>query len=312
LKAGHWMLLHENREVFKEHIVSTDAYFGIDDVKVVEKDYYITLFLKNLYQKQKNLIFKGGTALSKCFKVTERFSEDVDLTIICEKDKPTEGMRKKLKRDILATIDELDCSLVNPEHIRSRRDFNKYIISYSDNDVSLALAPNLIVETAVFLKSYPTETCLASSLIFDFLKIAGNAEHIIKYDLAPFQLNAQSMNRTFIDKVFAICDYYISGKVKRNSRHVYDLHMMYPHLDFGNDFMNLAQDVRTARMTRDSCFSASPNVDINQTLLKIINEDFYKTDYNQVTSLLLFNPTPYEEAIAVIKKIIDDGMFLQI
>jgi predicted nucleotidyltransferase component of viral defense system len=303
------MLLHENKKLFEEHILSTDKYYGINDVDVIEKDYYVTMFLKKLYEKQENLIFKGGTALSKCFKVIERFSEDVDLTVICEKDKPTEGMRKKLKRDILDTIDELGCSLVNPESIRSRRDFNKYIISFGDKAVSPALAPNLIVETAVFIKSYPTEMREANSLIFDFLKMVGNAEHIIKYDIAPFELKVQSMSRTFVDKVFAVCDYYISGKVRRNSRHIYDLHMIYPHINFDNDFRELVRDVRSARMTHNACFSASPNININEILTKIIKEDFYYSDFNKITSLLLFKPLPYEEVITVVQKIIDSEIF---
>lgn len=50
---------------------------------VIEKDYYITLMLWELSQKQDTLpaYFKGGTALYKALKSLNRFSEDIDLTV---------------------------------------------------------------------------------------------------------------------------------------------------------------------------------------------------------------------------------------
>ena len=56
---------------------------GISPV-IVEKDFWIVFVLKLLFSEseyQDHLIFKGGTSLSKCYHIIERFSEDVDLTI---------------------------------------------------------------------------------------------------------------------------------------------------------------------------------------------------------------------------------------
>lgn len=51
-----------------------------------EKDYYQTLMLFALYGKiSKELVFKGGTALSKCYGLN-RFSEDLDFTVSDGKD----------------------------------------------------------------------------------------------------------------------------------------------------------------------------------------------------------------------------------
>lgn len=50
---------------------------------ILEKDYYVTLFLKELSELQNNGLkayFKGGTALYKALKATNRFSEDIDLS----------------------------------------------------------------------------------------------------------------------------------------------------------------------------------------------------------------------------------------
>jgi predicted nucleotidyltransferase component of viral defense system len=44
---------------------------------LVEKDYWITMILKELVREFGDLIiFKGGTSLSKAWKLIDRFSED--------------------------------------------------------------------------------------------------------------------------------------------------------------------------------------------------------------------------------------------
>lgn len=51
---------------------------------IVEKDFWVCWTLKELFQLPEigeHLIFKGGTSLSKVFKVIERFSEDIDVSI---------------------------------------------------------------------------------------------------------------------------------------------------------------------------------------------------------------------------------------
>ncbi|MBU6410267.1 MAG: nucleotidyl transferase AbiEii/AbiGii toxin family protein [Verrucomicrobia bacterium] len=56
---------------------------GIDAV-IVEKDFWVCWTLKELFRLPaigEHLIFKGGTSLSKVFKVIERFSEDIDVSI---------------------------------------------------------------------------------------------------------------------------------------------------------------------------------------------------------------------------------------
>ena len=49
-------------------------------VPIVEKDYYVTMILKELSEKCPTCVFKGGTSLSKCHHVIDRFSEDIDIS----------------------------------------------------------------------------------------------------------------------------------------------------------------------------------------------------------------------------------------
>jgi predicted nucleotidyltransferase component of viral defense system len=48
-----------------------------------------------------SIVFKGGTSLSKCFKVINRFSEDLDLSYYNGNNNPTESMRKRLNKSIV-------------------------------------------------------------------------------------------------------------------------------------------------------------------------------------------------------------------
>lgn len=43
-------------------------------------------------------IFKGGTALSKCYKVIERFSEDIDLVVIKSNEETPNQLKNKIKK----------------------------------------------------------------------------------------------------------------------------------------------------------------------------------------------------------------------
>ncbi|HNX16345.1 MAG TPA: nucleotidyl transferase AbiEii/AbiGii toxin family protein [Bacilli bacterium] len=74
------MKLHENKEIFSDAIRQTSEHFKIDP-SIILKDYYVTLFLRELNEEIGGLIFKGGTSLSKCCEITKRFSEDADLAI---------------------------------------------------------------------------------------------------------------------------------------------------------------------------------------------------------------------------------------
>ena len=51
--------------------------------KAIEKDWWVTLSLKALFSSEyaQYCIFKGGTSLSKGWKLIQRFSEDIDIAL---------------------------------------------------------------------------------------------------------------------------------------------------------------------------------------------------------------------------------------
>jgi len=51
---------------------------------IAEKDFWVCLVLNLLFVKstfKQSLVFKGGTSLSKVYRLIERFSEDIDLVL---------------------------------------------------------------------------------------------------------------------------------------------------------------------------------------------------------------------------------------
>lgn len=77
------MKLHENKILFQQAVRFTAQKMKIPDL-YVEKDYWVTFALKQVFKEETKeyCVFKGGTALSKCYGIVERFSEDIDLVII--------------------------------------------------------------------------------------------------------------------------------------------------------------------------------------------------------------------------------------
>ena len=76
------MKLHEDKFAFL-NIINLIHEASSIRADILEKDYYVTLLLRELAGKQVTLpaYFKGGTALYKAQKSIRRFSEDIDLTV---------------------------------------------------------------------------------------------------------------------------------------------------------------------------------------------------------------------------------------
>ena len=131
-----------------------------------------------------------------------------------------------------------------------------------------------------------------------------------KICFSPFDVCVQKLERTFVDKIFAICDYYERNEQIRNSRHIYDCYKISKVISLqSKDLKKLVKEVRKARQNDNRCISASDNYDINSKLLEIVNSDYYKKDYYEITSKLLMEDIAYEEAVKVLEDVIATRMF---
>ena len=303
------MLLHKDREQFEAVLNAVSNELGVP-VSIVEKDYYVTMILKQVALKAPGCVFKGGTSLSKCHHAINRFSEDIDITF---SDKLSQGERQKLKNQIIAGISEyLDLPIIDWDKTRSRRDYNRYTFKYSpiEGYVPESLIEGVKMEVVLGSISFPTVEMEVDSYIYQVLK-ADNMDFIREYELEPFTMTLQSIERTFIDKVFALCDYYIKDDVNKHSRHIYDLYMLLPKITFDDSFKQLVGDVRTERLKMPKmCPAAEAGIDINEYLQEIVDKRIYEKDYEEITSYFPKERVDYDEAIGVIDKIIHSKMFV--
>lgn len=300
-------MLHDDKELFEQVVLKASEHFGIE-AGIVEKDYYVTLLLREIVRRQPNIIFKGGTSLSKCYKIIKRFSEDIDLNIDCVSH-PTQGERRQLKENILDAINALGFNLANPESVRSRRDYNRYLIDYPLSFGAGYLKPNLIAETAVYIRAYPNAKMKASSIVADYLLETGYDSLIDEHGIIPFDVNVQLATRTFIDKIFAIADYYLADKVDEHSRHLYDVYKLLDIVSIDEELAVLLKEVREERKPHQNCYSAKDGVDLKATLIEIIEKDAYKKDYEEITASLLYERVDYSIVKSALKTIVNSILF---
>ena len=300
-------MLHNEKDLFERIVLDASEKYGIVPV-IIEKDYYVTLFLREIVKRQPKIIFKGGTSLSKCYHLINRFSEDIDLNIESEQ-KPTEGQRRSLVEAVRNIVTDYDFVLKNPDSIRSRRDFNRFEIDVHSLFSSEFIKHDLIVETAVFLRSYPSVRMQASSFVYEYLKSIDREDIVAKYGLEPFELQVQAVERTFVDKLFALCDYYLGGKIDEHSRHLYDILKMMPIVKNDENLKRLFLKVRAERKEHKACLSAQDDVNIKSCLQEILNRDIYKKDFESITLPLIFETVSYDEAKSAIQRVIDSRLF---
>lgn len=303
------MNLHHDKEAFAELIIGAANELAIP-TNVIEKDYYVTITLKALSEKLEDLVFKGGTSLTKCYQLLDRFSEDIDLSYTAESGIPDDSRKRQLKKAIVTTMEEFNFPINNLDKTRSRRHYNCYRANYpSMYEKSSVLKSELVVETYVALLPFPTTKRMVDNYIYRFLNKINRLELAETYDLMPFEITTQTIERTLADKVFALCDYYMEGEVERHSRHLYDIHKIVETIDILEELPKLITDVREVRSQLSICPSAKPEVCVKDILDEIIESQAYKKDYEDITMGLLFVPETYDVVIQSLKKLADSGLW---
>lgn len=224
------MKLHLDKNAFG---VIIDEVYNDTNVRrdVLEKDYYVTLLLKELSEKtnQGYAYFKGGTALYKALKSIRRFSEDIDLTVYVE-DCPTPSQAQKrlenasLKYTCLPRSKTLENKRgsITCEYLYD----SMYEIDIYD---PLQRFGNVKVEATSFTVSEPTEKLIIAPYLYE-VSNSKNKEILSKqYGVQPFEIETISLERIFIDKVFAAEFYYEDKSYYDVAKHVYDITILMEH-----------------------------------------------------------------------------------
>lgn len=128
--------------------------------------------------------------------------------------------------------------------------------------------------------------------------------------MKKFEMTVQSINRTFIDKLYALCDYHLLENYPRNSRHLYDTHMIWNSGFLNkNELKNLAASVAKDRQQAGrnnlSCYIGQKPHEI---ISEIIFNDVFLRDYESITSHLIFDNITYSQCIETLTLIGDSNI----
>lgn len=223
----------------------TNALSGIS-MKALEKDWWVTLVLKAVFNGPyaSYLQFKGGTSLSKCYNLINRFSEDIDLSIdrafLGYGEDLSKHKVKKLKKEatrftsnefrdsveqelvklgvpageltIVADPIRQDLQDIDPQTIRIYYRSMLPPVPYIEDHVKMEVSARSLKEEGV-------SSVINSIIALHLPDIPGSAE--------GFTVTAVHPKRTFLEKVFLLHEEFLRPTEEivfaRMSRHLYDL-----------------------------------------------------------------------------------------
>ena len=287
------MRLDSNKEDFLDLIRKTSKQLNIA-FDYVEKDYWLYLILKEIFKNnEKGYVFKGGTSLSKCHHLVNRFSEDIDISYSSNYKELTGGQARRQFNGVFNAIKRVGLEIENLDNLRARRYFNQFRCPYESLFDETAIEKVIKIELAAQTPSFPSEEKELSCFIGNYLELTERYDLIKQYELEPFVLQVQSLSRTLVDKTFAICDYFLDKKCNRHSRHIYDISKLLTEIKLDESLADLFKQVREYRKEITICKSAKEGIKLYDLMNKILTEQSYKKDYESITMTLLYEEYPY-------------------
>lgn len=223
------MRLHQDRDAFEALIFDISRKTDIRS-DIIEKDYYLTLLLRELASRQDKLpaYFKGGTALYKAIGRMKRFSEDIDLTVEIQDCSKSQG-KKRLETaangyDTLSRTSDKARESNQRGSITSVYEYTP--ITVVDVQDELQRFGYVKVEATSFTISEPVEPLEISPLIYS--EAAPEQQEVLDsvYGVKPFAINTIKLERIFADKILAAEFYYQRRMLFDTAKHLYDLATM--------------------------------------------------------------------------------------
>ena len=316
------MKLHENKELFKDAIIATSQLKGIAEI-YVEKDYWVTFALHSIFTNEigKSCIFKGGTALSKCNQIIERFSEDIDIVLLKQGDESSNQLKNKLKKItkiVSAKIPEIEITGITNKKGMIRKTAHNYPKVF--DGLFGQIRDNLIIE-ATWLGSFePYEKGEVSSLIYEMMIEKNQAQIAEKYDLKPFEVNVLSPKRTFCEKIMSLVRFSHTQNpiedLNNKIRHIYDLNQLLKNKEIKHFFNTNEFDTLLVSVAKDDLLSfkiGNEWLKIHPTEAIIFKDsaniwEKLKTTYFSTFSKLVYGELPKETEIRETLEIITKRM----
>lgn len=236
------MELHENKKLFADAVLAAAESFNINAV-YIEKDYWITRSLRLLSKNvnAQNVVFKGGTSLSKAYHIVNRFSEDIDIAVVdadSMNGNQVKTLIKRVAKEMTAGLEEVSTDGITSKGSRYYKALYRYPNKLGKTLNATVNVGQLLVEVNSFSNPYPHEKKTITSFIAEFLEKTGNQHLIKEYGLQSFSLNVLDKRRTMAEKLVSIVRFSFSDNylydVASKIRHFYDLHYLASDADCAN------------------------------------------------------------------------------
>ena len=259
------MNLHEDQELFRDAIIATSQQKMIREI-YVEKDYWVTYILSHIYNNEigKEVVFKGGTALSKCFNIIERFSEDIDLIILKNKDETGNQLKNKLKKiskHISKVLPETDIEGITHKVGVIRKTAHSYPHIF-DGEFG-QVRDIIIVEATCLGNSEPYINVKINSFIYEMLSNNKQQDIIDKYNMMPFEILTLSPKRTLCEKIMSLVRFSQTedaiNDLKNKIRHIYDIHLILKNNNLNNFFFSNEFENMLVQVANDDIMSFKNN-----------------------------------------------------
>lgn len=210
----------------------------------VEKDWWVSLTLEIIFQMPiaEHLVFKGGTSLSKAWKLINRFSEDIDLAIDKEFFEGYTGEISKTQIGKLRKVagvyttgtffEDLQCEF----ETKGFKELSFKVIEAKDSDQDPRIIeiyyPNIITATSEYLLPRVQIEISCRSLrepltVQNFGSLVDEFYAGKEFAQPLFDVPTVNAERTFLEKLFLLHEEFHRPadkmRVDRLSRHLYDV-----------------------------------------------------------------------------------------
>ena len=292
-------------------VIASDL--GVDP-SFVEKDWYAIQIIASLMAVNHfgvQLVFAGGTSLSKGFGLIKRFSEDLDFKVILPKVNPTRHECSTYRKQIVEVIRGSSSEWSLDDEPKSENANRKFTcnIRYKDNfEITAALRPYIKLEVNFILPTLPIEQRPLQSFI---------AQAMDEQPEVPL-MACVSPIETAAEKLSALTWRVLSrnrGSEKDDPsliRHLYDLtalkDVIYNYSNFSDLVVSvMAKDIESGRGKIQSL--ANSEVELLQKMLLTLEKDFlYRNEYQQFVIGMSYaredECSTFSEAINAVKSII--------
>jgi hypothetical protein len=232
------MILHQSQSLFRNAIRMTSDRMKLP-ASFIEKDYWVCVSLYTIFDNKlgHDIIFKGGTALSKCFHLIERFSEDIDLIVLKNPGDSESTLKSKLKRisNLVATIlPEVTTSQLTHKMGMHRKTVHAYPQLFPSTNSQTR--EHILIESSWLGNHEPSTHHYINSFVGQTMLELTNEEFIQEHLLAPFLVKSIDPTRTICEKIMSLVRFSHTANpienLKNKIRHAYDLHQLLKELPY--------------------------------------------------------------------------------